>query len=145
MTDSSNCPVCQQKPMPEGMEDIAELPNSWLSSEPLECLKGACHLVAKKHVIELFEFNDVELLALMKEVQLCAKTLQKLTNAVKINYEIHGNTVPHFHVHLYPRYQDDPFPGQGIDYNQKKYWYTTVEYHEFVCAMRAEIMKGMHG
>jgi len=144
MTDPSNCPVCQQKPMPDGMEDIAELPHSWLSSEPLECLKGACHLITKKHVIELFEFDDVELLALMKEVQLCAKALHKVTNAVKINYEIHGNTVPHFHVHLYPRYQDDPFPGQAIDYSQKKYWYTTVEYREFVCAMRVEIMKGLN-
>jgi len=137
-----NCPVCKQEPMPEGMEDIVELPNSWLSSEPFECLKGACHLIAKRHVIELFEFDDTELHSLMKEVQLCARALKKVTNAIKINYEIHGNTIPHFHVHLYPRYRDDPFPGRAIDYNQKKQWFSTEEYRQFVKNMRAEILSG---
>jgi len=43
MTET-NCPVCQQLPMPEGMVDIVELSNSWLNTEPVECLRGACHL-----------------------------------------------------------------------------------------------------
>jgi len=85
MTDSRNCPVCKQEPMPAGMEDIIELANSWLSSEPIESLRGACHLIAKKHVIELFEFDDADLLSLMKEVLLCAKALREVTGAVKIN------------------------------------------------------------
>ena len=119
MTESQNCPVCQQLPMPEGMIDIVELSSSWLSAEPIECLKGACHLTAKRHVIELYELGDEELLAFMKDVQLCASALKTVTNAVRINYEIHGNSLPHLHVHLYPRYRDDPFPGQPIDYNQR--------------------------
>ena len=75
MTDKQNCPVCRQLPMPEGMVDIVELPNSWLNAEPVECLRGACRLTSKKHVIELYEFHDDELLAFMKEVQICAKAL----------------------------------------------------------------------
>jgi len=139
MTEIQNCPICNQLPMPEGMEDIVELPNSWLSAEPVECLKGACHLVAKKHAVELYELNEDELLAWMKEVQLCARALKRVTNAVKINYEIHGNTIPHLHIHLYPRYKEDPFPGQPIDYNQKTRLYTTGEFETFVNNMRAEI------
>ena len=53
MTEKANCPVCNQDPMPSGMEDIVELQNSWLSAEPIDCLRGACHLIAKQHVIEL--------------------------------------------------------------------------------------------
>jgi diadenosine tetraphosphate (Ap4A) HIT family hydrolase len=139
MTEKENCPVCQQLPMPEGMVDIVELPNSWLSAEPVECLRGACHLTAKQHVIELYEFHDDELLAFMKEVQLCAKALKTVTNAVKINYEIHGNSLPHLHVHLYPRYRDDPFPGKAIDYNQKKRIYLDEEFRAFVDEMRRVI------
>ena len=63
LTDPEHCPICQQAPMPEGMEDIAELPHSWLSAEPVDCLKGACHLIAKRHVVELYELDDAELLA----------------------------------------------------------------------------------
>ncbi len=139
MADPAHCPVCNAAPMPAGMEDIAELPHSWLSAEPVECLKGACHLISKQHVVELFEFEEAELLAVMKEVQQCARALKKVTGAVKINYEIHGNTVPHFHVHLYPRYIDDPFPGQAIDYNLKTRWYTDDEYADFITEMRTEL------
>ena len=139
MTQVQNCPVCNQQRMQQGMLDIVELPNSWLSAEPMACLKGTCHLIAKRHVVELYELDDHELLSLMQEVQLCTRALQKVTNAVKINYEIHGNTVPHLHMHLYPRYMDDPFPGQAIDYNQKRRWHTDTEFESFVSNMRKEI------
>lgn len=31
-----------------------------------------------------------------------------------MNYEIHGNTIPHLHMHLYPRYAGDPYEGRPI-------------------------------
>jgi diadenosine tetraphosphate (Ap4A) HIT family hydrolase len=33
---------------------------------------------------------------------------------VKLNYMTLGNTVPHLHTHVLPRYQDDPAPGGPI-------------------------------
>lgn len=135
-----NCPVCNAAPMPEGMIDLYELPHSWLNSEPVECIKWACHVTAKYHGIELYDLKDDELLGLMKDVQLYAKALKNVTHAVKINYEIHGNTIPHLHIHLYPRYMEDPFPGKAIDYNQKRPdIYAEGEYEEFVDSMRKEL------
>jgi diadenosine tetraphosphate (Ap4A) HIT family hydrolase len=125
--------------MPDGMVDIVELPHSWLSAEPVDCLKGACHLVAKRHVVELFELEADELFEFMTEVKRCAKALKKVTRAVKMNYEIHGNTVPHLHVHLYPRYIDDPFPGKAIDYSRKVNLYQEGEFETFVNDMRREL------
>lgn len=34
---------------------------------------------------------------------------------VKMNYEIHGNTIPHLHVHIIPRFRGDPFEHSPID------------------------------
>jgi diadenosine tetraphosphate (Ap4A) HIT family hydrolase len=34
---------------------------------------------------------------------------------VKVNYEIHGNTVPHLHAHVYARFRGDRFIGGPID------------------------------
>jgi diadenosine tetraphosphate (Ap4A) HIT family hydrolase len=142
MAEPENCPVCNNLPMPEGMVDIVELPNSWLDAEPRDCLRGACHLTAKGHWVELFDLNEDQLLGLMKEVQLCAKALKEVTGAVKINYEIHGNSLPHPHIHLYPRYINDIFAGKPIDYNAKSdNIYKEGEFEEFVNAMRERLME----
>jgi diadenosine tetraphosphate (Ap4A) HIT family hydrolase len=58
---------------------------------------------------------------------------------VKINYEIHGNSAPHLHLHLYPRYMDDPFPDQAIDYTHDRNWYAPGEFEEFVQKLREAI------
>ncbi|HSP47461.1 MAG TPA: hypothetical protein VLN47_05225, partial [Clostridiaceae bacterium] len=56
------------------------------------------------------------------------------------NSEVHGNTIPHLHVHLYPRFCDDPFPGQPIDYRQKREdLYLEGEYEDFLSNIRKEL------
>ena len=125
--------------MPTDMVDIIELPHSWLIAEPVECLRGACHMIAKKHAIELYDLNENELLGLMKEVQIYAWALKTVTGAIKINYEIHGNTAPHLHMHLYPRYINDPFPGRAIDYHRKVEQYAPGEFESFVQGMNEMI------
>jgi diadenosine tetraphosphate (Ap4A) HIT family hydrolase len=32
-----------------------------------------------------------------------------------MNYEIHGNSIRHLHLHLYPRFPGDPYQGRAID------------------------------
>jgi len=58
--------------------------------------------VLKPHVIELYELSDENSAAFMRDVKVASLALKKVTGAVKINYEIHGNTIPHMHMHLYP-------------------------------------------
>jgi diadenosine tetraphosphate (Ap4A) HIT family hydrolase len=33
-----------------------------------------------------------------------------------MNYQLLGNLVPHLHVHLVPRYLDDPAPGKPLPF-----------------------------
>lgn len=128
--------------MPNGMVDIIELPFSWLSTESRDCIKGACHLIFKYHKIELYDLSDKEALGFMKDIQKCAKALKKVTNSIKINYEIHGNVIPHLHVHLYPRYMDDPFPNQPINSRDKSSKiYDDGEFESFVKEMKQELEK----
>jgi diadenosine tetraphosphate (Ap4A) HIT family hydrolase len=44
-----------------------------------------------------------------------ARRLAELERPARLNYEIHGNTLPHLHLHLYPRFAGDPFVGGPID------------------------------
>ena len=40
-----------------------------------------------------------------------ARAIQVVLRPVKLNYDVLGNSVPHLHTHLVPRYADDPRPG----------------------------------
>src|SRR6266511_2724010 len=72
-------------------------------------------VVAERHVVEPFELPAPSGFAFWRDVLLVAKALADLFSPVKMNYEIHGNTIPHLHVHLYPRFHADPFVGRPID------------------------------
>lgn len=78
-------------------------------------MRGYCCLVLKRHAVELYDLSTDEGAALMEDLQRVAEALQTITGAVKLNFEIHGNTIPHLHVHLLPRYKGDPFENRPID------------------------------
>jgi len=116
-TNKEFCPCCNNAPQPDGFIDIAELEYSWVTAERTAQgrLFGKCHVLCKKHYVHLFDMTIDDLAGFLGDIQKAAKALQEVTGAIKINYEIHGNTAPHLHCHLFPRYLDDDFPGQGID------------------------------
>jgi diadenosine tetraphosphate (Ap4A) HIT family hydrolase len=41
-----------------------------------------------------------------------ARALIVTYRPLKMNYETLGNSLPHLHTHLIPRYEEDPRPGQ---------------------------------
>ena len=134
------CPVCNNFPQPDDIKLIKEFQTSWLEATPNVCLKGTCYLMIKPHAVEIFDINENDLLNFMKEIQLTARALKKITGAIKINYEIHGNTIPHLHMHLFPRYRDDPFAGVSIDYNRVgPPVYKENEFSDFISRMKNEL------
>lgn len=71
-------------------------------------------LVLKRHATELFELERDERAALMEAVTAVARALATEYEAVKMNYELLGNVLPHIHWHLVPRRADDPIPRQPV-------------------------------
>lgn len=71
-------------------------------------------LVLKRHATELYELDAAERAALVEAVAAVARALAEVYEAVKINYELLGNQVPHIHWHLIPRRADDPIPRQPV-------------------------------
>ena len=67
-------------------------------------------LVLDRHVTELYELDRSERGALMEAVSDVARALASVYGAVKMNYELLGNLLPHIHWHLIPRTADDPIP-----------------------------------
>jgi diadenosine tetraphosphate (Ap4A) HIT family hydrolase len=65
-----------------------------------------------RHVNEPTELSEAEAAGYWAEVLRAARALIGIYRPLKMNYETLGNSVPHLHTHLIPRYFDDPRPGQ---------------------------------
>ena len=64
-----------------------------------------------RHVVEPTELSDTEAAAYGSEVMGVARAIQTVMRPLKLNYDVLGNSAPHLHTHLVPRYADDPRPG----------------------------------
>jgi diadenosine tetraphosphate (Ap4A) HIT family hydrolase len=63
-----------------------------------------------RHVAEPTELSPDEAGRYWAEVLDVARALEDQYQPLKINIEMLGNTMPHLHTHIRPRYQDDPAP-----------------------------------
>jgi lincosamide nucleotidyltransferase A/C/D/E len=66
-------------------------------------------VTSKLHVVEPNELPDDEQVRFWLDAMAAARGLADVVEPVKMNYEIHGNTVPHLHIHLFPRHPDDVY------------------------------------
>jgi diadenosine tetraphosphate (Ap4A) HIT family hydrolase len=64
-----------------------------------------------RHVAEPTELSGEEAAAWWDELVGVGRALERHFQPVKLNYELLGNSVPHLHAHVLPRYADDPRPG----------------------------------
>ena len=93
---------------------LLELAATWVTAGEGAPLLGYACVVAKVHVLEPFHLPADDAAAFWRDVDIAASALADVFAPLKINYEIHGNTIPHLHVHLYPRTLDDPLAGQRL-------------------------------
>jgi diadenosine tetraphosphate (Ap4A) HIT family hydrolase len=66
------------------------------------------------HVAEPGDLDPLEAGRYRAEVLAAGRAVRARFKPVKLNYLTPGNTVPHLHAHVLPRYQDDPAPGGPI-------------------------------
>jgi diadenosine tetraphosphate (Ap4A) HIT family hydrolase len=65
-----------------------------------------------RHVNEPTELDEDEAAGYWAEVLSVARALITMYQPLKMNYETLGNSLPHLHTHLVPRFREDPRPGQ---------------------------------
>jgi diadenosine tetraphosphate (Ap4A) HIT family hydrolase len=105
------CPICQRG---QPLDVLVELRASWATGGAEAPLPGYLCVVSKTHVVEPFDLPDGERAAFWDDVMLVAAAAVSVTGALKMNYAIYGNTIPHLHMHLFPRYRDDPYRGVHV-------------------------------
>ena len=64
-----------------------------------------------RHVAEPTELSADEASQYWHEVLEVGRRLEQRLEPVKLNYDLLGNSLPHLHTHVIPRYAKDPRPG----------------------------------
>ena len=109
-----DCPMCSQgRPdaMPGGVRYFAgEVADAYLRRSDIQ--RGLSIVVWRgRHVAEPTELTDDEATRYWRELLTVGRAIESVLHPVKVNYDVLGNSLPHLHTHVVPRYEDDPKPG----------------------------------
>ncbi|MGH2935522.1 MAG: HIT family protein [Gaiellaceae bacterium] len=132
---SQACPICRRG---APLDVIADYANVWVTAGEKGPLPAYVCVVSKEHVVEPFELPPDALDAFWREAMLVARVLAALAQPTKMNYEIHGNTIQHLHMHLYPRFAGDPYVGGPIDPGRAVFTRTAEELERLGRALNRE-------
>ena len=83
--------------------------------------KGHALLVPKKHLENIFDYDDEDAAKILSKLPMIAQAIKKSDkniigmNIISNNGEAAGQSVFHSHWHLIPRYQDDGVNIEAID------------------------------
>ena len=131
----ADCLVCRSKP-----DAIVELETSWVLIGPEDPVRGYACLVFARHAVELHDLSGAEGAAFMRDLRRVSAAVATITQPIKMNYEVHGNTAPHLHVHFFPRYPGDQFEGEPINpRTAKRPAYAPGEFERFRESLRAAL------
>lgn len=86
---------------------VAELGASYVILGDQQFYRGYCVLISKAHVNELYLMPADAARALSDEMRLVAEAIATVAKPWKMNYECLGNSVPHVHWHLLPRFASE--------------------------------------
>ena len=140
------CPLCRDLAAgsePNGHRHVvAELSVAQLWLPANQSIPGYCVLVHRRHVREPYELPSDERAAFFEDMVRAGAALERAFGAVKMNFELQGNSVPHLHCHIKPRYYGDPGPGRPLQPSERMLRLTEPEYAERAAIIRAAVAQG---
>ena len=108
----SDCEICRriERMTPDDPYLVAELATGYAVLADNQHIPGYTIFLAKTCVAELHDLAPDPRRRFLEEMALVAEAVFRAFAPRKLNYELLGNSVPHLHWHLIPRYAEDPNP-----------------------------------
>ena len=111
------CPMCAQGRPEEteyGVRILAgEVSDAYLQKAGVQ--RGYSIVIWRgRHVAEPTELDPEEAAAYWRELLRVGRALEERFEPVKLNYELLGNSLPHLHTHVMPRYDGRPEAGLAV-------------------------------
>jgi diadenosine tetraphosphate (Ap4A) HIT family hydrolase len=97
------------------VEIVADLEVCTLFITKDQAYRGRCILALKDHKTEVFQMNAAEMEAFGRDMAKASKASYDTVSPDKINYAAFGDTYPHVHFHLVPKYKDGKSWGKPFE------------------------------
>jgi diadenosine tetraphosphate (Ap4A) HIT family hydrolase len=97
------------------VEMIADLEVTNLFMTKDQSHPGRCLLALKFHKTEFFQLSLEEQQAYARDLSRATKAIYDAFTPDKLNYGVFGDNVPHFHIHLVPKYKGGKDWGKAFD------------------------------
>jgi diadenosine tetraphosphate (Ap4A) HIT family hydrolase len=110
----SNCRACAEgRPdaIPDGQRVFAGRVSDAYLSQNLVARGYTIVFWRGRHVADPTELTEDEACRYTSELHLVARGIEEVYQPAKLNLLSLGNSLPHHHTHIVPRYLDDPDPG----------------------------------
>ena len=97
--------LCRAGTFPQA---ICRVHSGWVVLGDVQFLRGYCLILPDPVAGHLNELSPADRKTLFHEATVVGDALLEITGAVRINYEILGNLEPALHLHIFPRFRDEP-------------------------------------
>ena len=87
---------------------ICRVSSGWVVLGDVQFLEGYSLIYPDPVVADFNKLSADQRKTLFYEASVVGDALLQITGAVRINYEILGNLAPALHVHIFPRFDDEP-------------------------------------
>lgn len=113
-----DCPLCEAVAATVEEDEygftLADLSMTRVRLSADQFVPGYCVAICHRHVREPYELEPEERTLFFEDVMQLGLALERVFEPVKLNLELLGNSVPHLHCHVKPRFYGDPAPGRPI-------------------------------
>lgn len=87
---------------------ICRMASGWAVMGDVQFLPGYCLLLPDPVVASLNDLDTEARTAYLLDMALLGDAVLQATGALRMNYEILGNSEPELHCHIFPRYASEP-------------------------------------
>lgn len=101
---------------------------------------------------QLEALSDSEYSDFCQDLRTSAQGIRRALQPDHMNYELLGNSNPHLHWHIIPRYKDDPRWGAPIwvnyppgEFTLNRHTLTDVDYQELIAQIQAQLRADSRG
>ncbi|MZQ80833.1 HIT domain-containing protein [Paenibacillus sp. 5J-6] len=122
------------------MIEIGQLRVSTLYLFREQTYRGRCIVALNEHETEFFHLSQDKQDAYMRDVAQVAAAIEKAFQPDKINYGAFGDTMPHVHFHIVPKYKDGYTWGKMFEMNPSANLLRTEEqYGELIDQIKSHL------